>query len=212
MYNFILKLDMTITKLIGNNYVSIFYNYLDKEKVDIFFQNITKLGEGYFEIILTLFFIYMIKNTKQKEKYYFFIKGSIYTFLSSGIVVSILKRIIGRERPYVSFSPDRFYGLKYLYEHNLLWNSSYHSFPSGHTITIFTTIWFLSFNLKNKIVKLILFFIGGMVGVSRIYLSYHWTSDILFSIFLSYIIAKIVNQKLSQKKTFKLFKFLSYKC
>lgn len=57
MYNFILKLDMTITKLIGNNYVSIFYNYLDKEKVDIFFQNITKLGEGYFEIILTLFFI-----------------------------------------------------------------------------------------------------------------------------------------------------------
>ena len=46
MYNFILKLDMTITKLIGNNYVSIFYNYLDKEKVDIFFQNITKLGEG----------------------------------------------------------------------------------------------------------------------------------------------------------------------
>jgi len=107
MYNFILKLDMTITKLIGNNYVSIFYNYLDKEKVDIFFQNITKLGEGYFEIILTLFFIYMIKNTKQK-KYYFFIKGNIYTFLSSGIVVSILKRIIGRERPYVSFSPDRF--------------------------------------------------------------------------------------------------------
>ena len=206
MYNFILKLDMTITKLIGNNYVSIFYNYLDKEKVDIFFQNITKLGEGYFEIILTLFFIYMIKNTKQK-KYYFFIKGNIYTFLSSGIVVSILKRIIGRERPYVSFSPDRFYGLKYLYEHNLLWNSSYHSFPSGHTITIFTTIWFLSFNLKNKIVKLILFFIGGMVGISRIYLSYHWTSDVLFS-----IIAKIVNQKLSQKKTFKLFKFLSYKC
>ena len=65
MYNFILKLDMTITKLIGN-----------KEKVDIFFQNITKLGEGYFEIILTLFFIYMIKNTKQKEKYYFFIKGA----------------------------------------------------------------------------------------------------------------------------------------
>ena len=78
MYNFILKLDMTITKLIGNNYVSIFYNYLDKEKVDIFFQNITKLGEGYFEIILTLFFIYMIKNTKQK-KYYFFIKGNTHS-------------------------------------------------------------------------------------------------------------------------------------
>ena len=47
-----------------------------------------------------------------------------------------------------SFYPSS--GLKYLYEHNLLWNSSYHSFPSGHTITIFTTIWFLSFNLKNK--------------------------------------------------------------
>lgn len=37
MYNFILKLDMTITKLIGNNYVSIFYNYLDKEKKVYFF-------------------------------------------------------------------------------------------------------------------------------------------------------------------------------
>lgn len=80
MYNFILKLDMTITKLIGNNYVSIFYNYLDKEKVDIFFQNITKLGEGYFEIILTLFFIYMIKNTKQKKILFFYKRKYIYIF------------------------------------------------------------------------------------------------------------------------------------
>ena len=130
----------------------------------------------------------MIKNTKQK-KYYFFIKGNIYTFLSSGIVVSILKRIIGRERPYVSFSPDRFYGLKYLYEHNLLWNSSYHSFPSGHTMSSFAAATVLIY--MDKKIGAISLILATIIGFSRLYLYVHYPSDVVIGLLIGVLLGII---------------------
>lgn len=202
MFNFILKMDMFITNLIGNRSTNILNNLFSKEHLDVFFKIITKFGEGYLEICILFFLLLLIKK-KQGREYYFLSKGVIYTFISSSIVVSILKRVIGRERPYVSFNPDKFYGLKYLYNHNLINDSKLHSFPSGHTITIFVTVWFLCFNLKSKVLKVCLFVLGILVGVSRIYLTYHWTSDVLTSIILSYFIANIIDKRLKKSISLK---------
>lgn len=207
MSNIILDLDMKITGLIGNSANSIFYNFFSKESLDTFFKVITRFGEGYLGLFIVLICLFLVK-VRKKDEYMLLAKGIFFSFISSGIVVSILKRVVGRERPYVSFHPDRFYGLKYLYEHNLLWDSAYHSFPSGHTITIFTTIWYIWLNSKNSAIRIGLLILGCLVGISRVYLSYHWTSDVLFSVFLSYFIARAVDYKLHQKKALKYFKFI----
>ena len=67
-------------------------------------------------------------------------------------------------------------------------------------MTVWTTIWFLYFNIKNKFIKILLFSIGILVGISRIYLSFHWFSDVIASIFISYFIGKIIaNYQLTVK-------------
>lgn len=77
------------------------------------------------------------------------------------------------------------------------WKGSYVSFPSGHTITIWGTIWILS---KSKAIKIPLFILGILVGVSRIYLVRHWTTDVVASVILSYFIAKFVHKKIFGNK------------
>ena len=80
------------------------------------------------------------------------------------------------------------------------WKGSYVSFPSGHTITIWGTIWILSFIIKSKAIKIPLFILGILVGMSRIYLVRHWSSDVVASVILSYFIAKFVYKKMFGNK------------
>ena len=79
------------------------------------------------------------------------------------------------------------------------WKGSYVSFPSGHTITIWGTIWILSFIIKSKAIKIPLFILGILVGMSRIYLVRHWSSDVVASVILSYFIAKIIYKKINMQ-------------
>jgi len=78
--------------------------------------------------------------------------------------------------------PDKFYGIMTLIKNSSFWKGSYVSFPSGHTITIWGTIWILSFIIKSKAIKIPLFILGILVGMSRIYLVRHWSSDVSESI------------------------------
>lgn len=203
MTNLIFKIDEIVTKALANKYplaneTNILFNHFNQETLDLIFNTLTNFGEGCLELILITFCFYKLWKEADKRKWSFYIKGVILSFLSSGIIVSILKRVVGRARPYVSFDPSQFYGFQYLVEHDLISKGRYHSFPSGHTITVFTTIWFIFLNTKNIYLKYSLVFLGLIVGFSRIYLSYHWTSDVLFSIILSYGIAKTIDMGLKK--------------
>ena len=136
-----------------------------------------------------------------------YIVGVLLTLLSTQVVVNLLKFSFGRARPSITVSPDKFYGL---IKNSAFFETDYASFPSGHTITVWGTIWILSFLLiKNRHIKILLFVLGFLVGVSRVYLVYHWTTDIIASIVISYFIAKIVYNRMKlndiklarQKKT-----------
>ena len=178
------------------------------ENTEIFFRFITKFGEGYFELLLiAIMFSFLLFNKEKSCNLKKYIVGVLLTLLSTQVVVNLLKFSFGRARPSITVSPDKFYGL---IKNSAFFETDYASFPSGHTITVWGTIWILSFLLiKNRHIKILLFVLGFLVGVSRVYLVYHWTTDVIASIVISYFIAKIVYNRMKlndiklarQKKT-----------
>lgn len=172
---------------------NIFYNFFNPTKVENFFRFITKFGEGYFELVLIIaLFFFILYN---KNKFYIFknyIISIFFVLIFTQITVNFLKLFFGRARPTITANPNEFYGIFNLIKNGVLFSSRYASFPSGHTITIWGTVWILSFFIKNKFVKNLLFTLGILVGLSRIYLGYHWSTDVITSIVLSYFIAKYI--------------------
>ena len=54
-----------------------------------------------------------------------------------------------------------------------------HSFPSGHTVSAFTTALLFTYWCKNKVYGLPLLLIAMLVGYSRMYLSEHFFEDVM---------------------------------
>ena len=175
---------------------SIFYH---SENIEKFFRFITKFGEGYFELLLTavllLFFLFNKKKYNYLKKY---VLAVIFTLLSTQITVNIMKVLFARARPSITVNPEKFYGIMTLIKDSSFWKGSYVSFPSGHTITIWGTVWILCFLIKNRFIKMLLLILGFLVGVSRISLVYHWTTDVIASIIISYFIAKFVYNRMHE--------------
>ena len=175
---------------------SIFYRSKNLEK---FFRTITKFGEGYFELSLVLIlFLFIFLNKKKSHIFKKYIAGIFFTLLSTQITVNLFKLLFGRARPSITANPEKFYGVLSLIKNKFLFEGDYASFPSGHTITVWGTIWILSFFIKNRVLKILLFILGFLVGVSRISLVYHWTTDVIASIIISYFIAKFVYNRMHE--------------
>ena len=176
---------------------SIFYH---SENIEKFFRFITKFGEGYFELLLITILFSLISFNKKKfftlKKY---IVAIFFTLLSTQIAVNLFKLLFGRARPSITENPEKFYGILALIKNNLLFSGKYASFPSGHTITAWGTVWILCFFIKNKFVKMLLVSLGILVGISRIYLAYHWTTDVIASVVVSYFIAKFIYNKMNSQ-------------
>ena len=148
-------------------------------------------------VVLLSFFLINKQKYNHLKKY---ILAVIFTLLSTQITVNIMKVLFARARPSITINPDKFYGIMTLIKNSSFWKGSYVSFPSGHTITIWGTIWILSFIIKSKAIKIPLFILGILVGMSRVYLVRHWTTDVVASVILSYFIAKFVHKKIFGNK------------
>ena len=197
--NYIFSIDKFFFKHLS--YISDSSIFRHSESTEKFFRFITKFGEGYFELLLTVvllsFFLINKKKYNHLKKY---ILAIIFTLLSTQITVNIMKVLFARARPSITINPDKFYGIMTMIKDSSFWKGSYVSFPSGHTITIWGTIWILFFIIKSKAIKIPLFILGILVGMSRIYLVRHWSSDVVASVILSYFIAKFVHKKIFGNK------------
>ena len=163
----ILKLDIYGYDLVSKFLISDFVTPIAK--------NITHLGGAIFLITLSLILLLIIKNKKI----------GILIWLNLGISVLLnqaLKFIIQRPRPT---------------EFRII-NESGYSFPSGHSMVSAAFYGFLIYliykNVKNKYLKWSLITLLSLViltiGISRIYLGVHYTSDVIagFLISVSYLI------------------------
>ena len=151
-------------------------------------EYITNFGGAIFLIILSVVLFILVKNRK--------IGLSIFMNL---VIISVLnqliKKILQRPRPT---------------EFRIIEETGY-SFPSGHSMVSMAFYGYLIYLIykyvKNKYVKWISITLLGilicLIGISRIYLGVHYTSDVLggFLISISYLIIyiNIVNKVLIEK-------------
>ena len=97
-----------------------------------------------------------------------FVLGAAAGFLTAFVLGEICKIAVGRQRPLVGngFAPFS------------LANDN-HSFPSGHTTRIVSSTLPLACRYGNILLPLALGCLAALVGFSRVYLSWHYPSDIL---------------------------------
>ncbi len=149
---------------------------------------ITNFGGAIFLAVLTIILFILIKNKK--------IGASIFANLAIITALNqLLKNILQRPRPT---------------EYRIIEETGY-SFPSGHSMISMAFYGYLIYliykHVKNKYVKwismVLLSILICSIGISRIYLGVHYTSDVLggFLISISYLVMYIsaVNKFLIEK-------------
>lgn len=163
------------------------YNIISKsisEYVTPIAKIITKLGNPGSLILITIILFLVIKNKR--------IKWAIPINLVCSAILNItLKNIIQRPRPI---------------EYRIIDENGY-SFPSGHSMISMAFYGFLIYliykNVKNKYIKVISILLLStlilLIGISRIYLGVHYTSDVIggFLLAISYLTLYIGVSKLN---------------
>jgi len=164
-----------------------------------FFSEITKLGSSswYFSITIIGFVIFYINNKLQiikiksaKKLTNFFISSFIY-ILTVGIITQIIKHVVGRPRPnHTDF--ENVFNFKYF-----TMESNFHSFPSGHSSTIFI-VCFILVSVLPKL-KYFFYFLASIVAFSRVIVSAHFFTDIVAGAILALILFKVLNKLIENK-------------
>ena len=182
------------------NYFSYFKDTLQQVYLKKFFLKINTLGDSLWYFVFSVFFIIFYYFFNDNKKIIFFSKSlknfrnlNIFLFFSvliSGLITQIIKHIVGRPRPNFG-NIDESYGLKFL-----TLDSNFHSFPSGHTSTIFAVALVLSLGLPK--LKYVFLFLAGIVSFSRVVLGAHFITDIIGGAVVAFIGFKITIYFLSR--------------
>lgn len=160
--------------------------------LDTFFKYYTNVGDGAVFGMLVLLFLFIRYS-------YFFLSLSIA--LSCMFISQFSKRVIFSDmiRPKLFFA-----------ERGQLLNAidgvkmhGYHSFPSGHTLTVVAYTLMLALLLPNKKWGVVLFLFAWIGGVSRIYLAQHFLMDVYAGTILGSIITFFYYFGMEKKGWFK---------
>lgn len=110
------------------------------------------------------------------------------TAVTVGIVAAIFKNIFRHPRPKPYFSNlDQDISDIVVAGHPLL-ESQWSSFPSGHTISGFAFFTVLALLTNSKVLQILALSLAILVGLSRVYLVYHFLEDILLGSFFGILI------------------------
>jgi membrane-associated phospholipid phosphatase len=102
-------------------------------------------------------------------------------YIASDLVESVLKPVIGRERPHVEGNSRRF--------RSFTGNGDWHSFPSAHVAHITSIAQAISMQTQSGSVTALCSSLVALIAWDRVYEDQHWTSDVTATIALSSIIS-----------------------
>ena len=181
------------------NYFENFNNNPNNRYLKEFFTNITELGDSvwYFSICIVCILIFFVSKktnlitTNYPDKIFnYFISAFVY-LLVVGITTQIVKHLIGRPRP-------NYTNLNDVFNFNFLsFESNLHSFPSGHSSTIFIVCLLIGAALPK--LKYFFYFLASIVALSRVVVGAHFFTDVVAGFLLALIIFKILNSIVDKK-------------
>ena len=114
-----------------------------------------------------------------------------YSILSAGVVVKVLKTIIGRARPIFFEALD----MPGFFPPSFDW--AFNSMPSGHTTVSFAGLVMIGM-LAPKF-KALTWTLAIVIGASRVAIGAHWPSDVILGAFIGMAFADIIKGKLLRK-------------
>ena len=175
--------------------IASFFHSLNYQTKSLF-GTLTHFGDSLYFFIPTILTWALVKIIKSKNQIINTISEiSLFIFLNillSGIVTQILKHVIGRPRPVL------FNGFEQKSLSIISFDSKWHSFPSGHTATIFAFI-FCMVLLFPKI-KNILITVAIIIASTRVIVGAHFISDIFGGALVAYLSSIFISKNLASKK------------
>lgn len=139
------------------------------------------LGHGAVQICLCLLWVAAAKYFKAKAEFYYGAAG-LAAVIGSGIIVQVIKHLVGRARPRMTLPPWEHIGPSF--------DSDLHSFPSGHTATSFALAAVLASRFPRQ--AWIFYGVAGLVGVGRVVGGSHYPSDVLAGAILGLVVGWIL--------------------
>lgn len=144
-----------------------------------FFDNITDYGKsGWFLWPLGLLFLGLaalppLANRISQRVFAAIMVRVGFLFLAIAVpslFVTIVKRMIGRARPFVTGAADPFAF------HPFVWRADYASLPSGHTTTAFAVL--VAFGTLWPRARTMLLIYAALIAASRVVVTAHYPTDV----------------------------------
>lgn len=116
---------------------------------------------------------------------------SLESWLTAGAFVLAMKAIMGRARPYTGLDPNYF--------KPFIFESGYHSFPSGHAASAFAVAAVIADQTDFILIDVLAYSMSTLTAVARVHESKHWPSDVFIGAALGYFIGKKISSLHSEK-------------
>ena len=154
-----------------------------------YFDFIFNVGHFYGKLYLTLIFfiaLYLVGLIIKSERIRKNGLRIFEAFIFSGIIVTILKALIGRWRPYTGNGNFAFAPFN-------LSSNDHFSLPSGDVAIAFAFSTVASSFFENKYWKVFCYSLASLTFIGRIYHDQHWLSDVILGAFISTTISVLLN-------------------
>jgi hypothetical protein len=164
---------------------------------DAFFYS---LGEGWIGVAIGAGFWVdgmITKNNRSRQTASDLVQG----FISSGISSQLIKRITGRESPFVATRPGGAWRPFPSFSNYQTDTEKYDAFPSGHLTTMMTYVTILAENYSEvKWIRPVGYSLVSLTGLAMVHGNVHWAGDYPLALAMGYLNGKIITAAHKKKE------------